>query len=68
MVHLKELFKTNKIRGCFVKIGQAVQNLWTFANWKKMLKNRTSYMGALLQKQRNLWENSVNPGLTSKFI
>ena len=25
-------------------------------------------MGALLQKQRNLWENSVTPGVTSKFI
>ena len=25
-------------------------------------------MGALLQKQRNLWENSVNPEITSKFI
>ena len=23
-------------------------------------------MGALLQKQRNLWKNSVNPGVTFK--
>ena len=33
-----------------------------------MLKVRTSNMGALLQKQRNFWENTVNPGVTSKFI
>ena len=35
---------------------------------KKMLKIRISYMGALLQKQGNLWGNSVNPGPSSKFI
>ena len=33
-----------------------------------MQKTRTNYMGALLQKQRNLWENSVNPGVMSKLI
>ena len=25
-------------------------------------------MGALQQQQRNLWENNVNPGITSKSI
>ena len=25
-------------------------------------------MGALLEKQPNLWENCVNPGVASKFI
>ena len=25
-------------------------------------------MGALLLQQRNLWENSANPGVTSKSI
>ena len=35
---------------------------------KRMLKIRASYMGALLEKQRNFWENSVNPGVTSKSI
>ena len=25
-------------------------------------------MGALLQKQRNFWENSLNPGVPSKSI
>ena len=25
-------------------------------------------MGTLQQQQRNLWENGINPGVTSKFI
>ena len=35
---------------------------------EKNAKNYTSKMGALQQQQRNLWENSVYPGVTSKSI
>ena len=45
--------------------GSKVMNIWKL---KKMLKIRSSYLDALLQKQRNLWENSVNPAVMSEFI
>ena len=51
-----------------LKLGERFKSYEHLKMEKNMLKIRTSYMGALLQKQGNLWENGVNRGVTPKFI
>ena len=55
------------MRGYLLKLDKRFKS-FEHLKTEKNAKNRIRDMGALLQKQRNLWKNSVNPGVTSKFI
>ena len=56
------------MRGYLLKLDKWFKSCEHLKIEKKILKIRTSSMGALLEKQPNLWENCVNPGVASKFI
>ena len=55
------------MRGRLLKLDKRLKS-YEHLKIKKNAKNQTSKMGALQQQQCNLWENKVNPGVTSKSI